>query len=420
MYIYRKDKNMSKDYKITEENRVNISQNLANLRKKRGLTQTALAEMLFVSNKTVSKWERGAGYPELNQLIKLSQVLGTTIDALVCGKRHGIAIAGNILTDIVKMIDFIPEKGMLANILSMSRAVGGCVPNTGIDLAKIEPSLGVSAIGLVGDDEGGRYVLSQLQNHNIDISQVGITKEATGFSDVMTLKSTGERTFYHHRGANASFAPNDVNLSSLNCKMLHIGYILLLDKFDEDDPEYGTAMAHFLHDVKKAGIKTSLDLVSCSDSTLFAKKVIPPLKYTDNAMMNEIECCAVSGLKPRDADGNLIVENIKNSMQMLLDAGVKERVIIHCPECGFILNRESGFTSVPSLKLPEGYIKGSVGAGDAFSAGCLYGIYHGYSDEQILEFASGAAACNLTTEDAVSGMKSKDEIFKLIEKLGKR
>jgi sugar/nucleoside kinase (ribokinase family) len=103
-------------------------------------------------------------------------------------------------------------------------------------------------------------------------------------------------------------------------------------------------------------------------------------------------------------------------MEDMLAFGVSERVIIHCPEAGFVLNKNGEFTAVPSLKLEKGYIKGTVGAGDAFCAGCLYGIYNGMSDREILEFASGAAACNLAAEDSVSGMRSKDEIYEFIKK----
>ena len=45
-------------------------------------------------------------------------------------ERGGIIIAGNILTDRVKVIDAYPDRNMLANIVSVSVAVGGCVPNT--------------------------------------------------------------------------------------------------------------------------------------------------------------------------------------------------------------------------------------------------------------------------------------------------
>ena len=229
----------------------------------------------------------------------------------------------------------------------------------------------------------------------------------------MNVISTGERTFFHYRGANAEFSPSDVNLSLLSCKMLHIGYILLLDRFDEVDAEHGTVMASFLKRAQAEGIETSIDVVSDSGGG-FAEKVIPALRYTDNAFMNEIEACGISGLSPRDENGKIIIENIKKTMEMIMAEGVGQRVIVHCPEAGFCLNASGEFTVVPSLKLEKGYIKGTVGAGDAFCAGCLYGIYKGFDDKKILEFASGAACCNLSAVDSVSGMRDKDYIFDLI------
>lgn len=393
---------------------IGIGANIIKLRKKQGLTQAQLAAKLYVSNKTVSKWERGAGYPDFPQLINLSRILGTSIDALVMNEKHGIAVAGNMLTDTVKLIDVYPEKGMLANVLSISQAVGGCAPNTGIDLARIDPGLKVSVIGKIGNDDAGRYLLSEMRSNGLDVSGVVVSdKDSTSFSDVMSVKSTGERTFFHHRGANSGFSPDDINISLLSCKMLHIGYILLLDRFDEADSEYGTVMARFLSDVQRAGIRTSIDVVSSSDD-LYAEKVAPALKYTDNAIMNEIEGSGISGIPVREADGTLNLQNVKKTLEMIKNCGVSERVIIHCPEAGFCLNANGELTVVPSLKLEKGYIKGTVGAGDAFCAGCLYGIYSGMTDKEILEFASGAACCNLSAEDSVSGMKDKEYIWKFI------
>lgn len=112
-------------------------------------------------------------------------------------KSIGITIAGNILVDIVKRVDCYPEKGMLANIEAVSRSVGGCVPNTAIDLAKIDHGIPISAVGKIGDDEYGRYVLSQLDRYNIDCGGVSVSEnKPTSFSDVMSLRS-GERTFFH-------------------------------------------------------------------------------------------------------------------------------------------------------------------------------------------------------------------------------
>ncbi len=398
------------------KNEIFIARNLARLRRSRNITQTELAERLFVSNKTISKWERGMGYPEIPQLLRLSDLFGVSVDALVRGERHGIAIAGNILCDEVKMIEAFPDRGMLVNITGMSRAVGGCVPNTLISLAKIDPSMSLSAVGRCGNDETGRYVLGEMSKCGIDTSGVLQSDDApTGFSDVMTVEGTGERTFFHNRGANVRFVPEDVKIELLSCRMLHVGYIHLLDGFDAPDEEYGTAMARFLHDAKEAGISTSVDVVSRQDEN-FAKIVIAALKYTDNAIMNEVEACGVSGLAPRDENGKLIIDNIRKTMEIIKSYGVSERVIIHCPESGFCLGIDGEFTSVPSLKLPKGYIKGAVGAGDAFCAGSLYGIYNGFSDAEILAFASGAAACNLSAEDSVSGMRSASYIREIVDK----
>lgn len=319
-------------------------------------------------------------------------------------QRQGITLVGSILADIVKSIDNYPQIGMLANITSVSKAVGGCVPNTGIDLAIIDSGIPLSALGCVGNDEYGQFVISQMNDYGIDTGRILVTEEApTSFSDVMSLPN-GERTFFHARGANALFSPNQIDIRALDCKMLHAGYLLLLDQFDKADPQFGTAMARFLHDVQQAGIKTSIDAVSDSSAD-FPRVIIPSLRYCDYVIINEIECTSIWGISPRDEAGTLSIENILQAMRKTIQAGVREKVIIHSKEAGFCLSADGSFTIVPSLQIPDAEIRGSVGAGDAFCAGCLYGIYHGLSDRQILEFASAAAACNLFAANAVSGMR---------------
>ena len=332
--------------------------------------------------------------------------------------RLGITVAGNILADIVKNVDCYPEMGMLANIRSVSRAVGGCVPNTAIDLAKIDRSIPISVIGKIGNDEYGRFVLSQLEKYNIDCEHVVLSPDKpTSFSDVISL-DTGERTFFHARGANADFSPDDIDITSINSVILHIGYILLLDRFDQEDKEYGTVMARFLHDAQSLGIKTSVDVVS--DSTAdYKAKIIPALKYCDYIILNEIESSRLSDLEPYTSDGRLQINNIRRTMEYMAECGVKEKIIVHSKNAGFCYDvPTSNFTVSPSLNIPESEIKGSVGAGDAFCAGCLYGIYHHYDDQHILEFAASVAASNLFSENSVDGILCKEEIEKLPERYG--
>ena len=386
---------------------------IAKLRKQQHLTQEQLAQKLNVSSKAVSKWETGMGYPEITLLPRLAAVLGVSVDFLLAGERRGITVAGNIIMDIVKQVECYPKLGMLAGISSVSRAIGGCAPNVSIDLSRIDPTLPLNVLGCIGDDEYGRYLIAQLQRHNIDTSGITVSEQApTSFTDVMSLAG-GERTFFHARGANALFSPENIHIPALNCHILHIGYILLLDSFDKEDPEYGTAMARFLHQVQQAGIKTSIDVVSDSTND-YPKKIIPALKYCDYVIINEIECCNIWGLDPRMEDGTLNAGVLRTAMEQVMACGVGEKVIVHSKECGFCLSRDGQWTVVPSLVIPPEQIKGSVGAGDAYCAGCLYGIYHRYSDREMLEFASAAAACNLFAENAVDGMRSRQDILHLM------
>ena len=331
--------------------------------------------------------------------------------------RSGITVAGNILLDCIKSIPSYPKPGMLTTIKSINRAVGGSVPNVLLDLAKMGNDIPLSAVGLTGNDEPADFITSALSRAGVDTSFVQRTDESsTSFTDVMSAEDTGERSFFQYRGANALFSPAHIPLDKLNSRILHIAYLLLLDIFDSEDSEYGTVMARFLHDAQQTGIKTSIDVVS--DTTgLFAKVVRPALRYSDYVIMNEIEACNVFGLPSRDEDGNLLVDNVKEALFAFKREGVRERAVVHCPECGFCVDENNVFTAVPSFRLPEGYIKGSVGAGDAFCAACLRSVYFGRPAEEMLSFAAAAAAANLSAADSVSGMKSEEELYTMMKTL---
>ena len=60
---------------------------VAQLRKERGLTQRELAQRLYVSDKAVSKWERGAGMPDISMLMPLAEALGVTVSELLQAQR---------------------------------------------------------------------------------------------------------------------------------------------------------------------------------------------------------------------------------------------------------------------------------------------------------------------------------------------
>lgn len=64
-------------------NSKDVGERITTLRKQKGYTQATLAERLNVSNKTVSRWETGDGFPEISILPNLAQELDTTVDLLL-------------------------------------------------------------------------------------------------------------------------------------------------------------------------------------------------------------------------------------------------------------------------------------------------------------------------------------------------
>ena len=71
---------------------MNLGENIYRLRTARNLSQGALADALEVSRQSVSKWENNSATPELDKLLKMSEVFGVTLDELV-GKEAPVSPA---------------------------------------------------------------------------------------------------------------------------------------------------------------------------------------------------------------------------------------------------------------------------------------------------------------------------------------
>ena len=314
----------------------------------------------------------------------------------VTNMKNGIAVVGSILVDEINEISAYPNAGELTKIKSVQKSVGGCVPNVAIDLKRLCPALTVKAVGKVGNDENSGYVKDVLSQNGVDVEGIVFGEEKTSFTQVMSV-SGGQRTFFTYAGASADFGVNDVDLNVLNVKMLHLGYFLLLDKIDNGEGEL------LLKKAKEAGVKTSIDLVS-ENSDRYSL-VLPCLQYVDNLIINEVEAGALTGIEPKRGNLVKIAEKLKGY-------GVAERVIIHTPDLGVCVS-ENGVQLVPAYALPKNFIVGTTGAGDAFCAGALWGIYQGFSDKEILEIATVAATGALSAGDATSGLQEYGKLQEL-------
>ena len=85
---------------------MNFSEKFQLIRKNKGMTQEELAEMLDISRQAVAKWESGQAYPDISNLIQISNLFNVTVDYLVRDQECMVNCAADVENDISKLIDF--------------------------------------------------------------------------------------------------------------------------------------------------------------------------------------------------------------------------------------------------------------------------------------------------------------------------
>lgn len=332
--------------------------------------------------------------------------------------RCGILAGGNWIIDRVKLIDVYPQPEQLANITGEFIGTGGGPYNVLLDLAQSGARFPLAGAGLVGKDDNGDVILADCRRRKIDTKFLGQTvKASTSYTDVMTERATGRRTFFHARGANALWDGAGLDFKKTKARVFHLGYLLVLDALDVPDEKFGTRAGRLLAAAQAAGLKTSADVVS-EDSDRFATLVRPALKYVDYCILNEIEAGKTAGFKVRTADGRLDTVALRHAAGALLQQGVRELVVIHFPEGALARNRRGEDVWQSSLKLPAKYIAGTAGAGDAFCAGVLWGLHEGWELQRALRTGVCLAAASLSHPTCTSGVKSLASSLALAKKFG--
>lgn len=307
--------------------------------------------------------------------------------------------------DCVKIVDDLPKTGYLEYIRNVSLSNGGNVSNVLIDLAVMDKNIPLKAVSYIGSDKEGELVLNTLNKHNIDTSLIKkIDYASTSFTDVMTIKKTGDRTFYYYKGASAMLDLDYIKKIKTDSKIVQIAYLGALDELEKKDRKYGCLFANALDHFISQGCKTSIDIISVNFNKNLRKNIISSLPYTDYLIINEIEAMLIMGYKNiRNNKGILIKKYIKDAINKFIDFGVRESAVIHCPELAIYLDRKGNYIEMPSYTVDKMKIKGKVGAGDAFVAGFLYAKHEDLDSKTALKYAHASSSFNLLSESSTGG-----------------
>jgi sugar/nucleoside kinase (ribokinase family) len=329
--------------------------------------------------------------------------------------RSGLLAGGNFIVDYVKIVNHLPAENMLALISSESMANGGGPYNVLKDLAAMRAGFPLAAAGMVGDDANGAWIEQDCQSHGIDTAQLRRTPLApTSYTDAMTVRSTGRRTFFHQAGANALLDAEHFDFTGTKARLFHMGYLMLLEKLDEL-VDGRTRATEVLERAQAAGLETSVDIVS-TEHPRFREIACSALPFTDHLIINEVEAGKIVGKVLHTSD----IGGLRAAAAEILEMGVNKAVVIHFEEGAVAAERGAPVTVRGSLELPPGYSRGATGAGDAFAAGYIYGVHEGWAVAQRLDLAVCAAAACLTDPTPSGGLVPVEDCLALGSKYAHR
>ena len=326
--------------------------------------------------------------------------------------RSGILCAGCWTLDQIRIVDHWPSEEALALTLRTDRQGGGSAHNVSIDLKKMDGSVPVFTAGMLGTDAAGDFLRNQAQQFGVDIRQLHRSDETlTSFTDVMSVESTGRRTFFHHSGANDLLTPDHIDLDSCPAKFLHLGLLGVHKLLDEPWKGDASGWLTVLKRAQALGLHTNIEMVSIEPEKN-RQLALPCLPYLSSLIINDYEAACLSNIETIK-DGRADQEACMAATEHLLLKGAMDFVIVHFPDGATAATRTGQRLFVPSVRVPSDHIKGSVGAGDAFTAGVLYGLHAERELKQCIQLGHAVAAASLRSETTVGSIGSVSDCLKL-------
>jgi sugar/nucleoside kinase (ribokinase family) len=314
--------------------------------------------------------------------------------------RRGIVLAGTVVLDVVHMIDAWPEEEQISFIRQTIEAPGGPPHNAAAGLVKLGAPFPVTMLCVVGDDAAGETFTRVAAAHGVDTSNVvHIAGQPTDVTHVMTSKATGKRTFFVLPGANRTMTTAHVMPADDAAKIYYLGSPGISASMDASD---GWRMA--LQSARARGFKTAMELCPVP-AELQRAQTLPCLPLLDYFVINDSEAEILTGLTVT-RNGRFDREGAFKAAQKLLDLGVSTLAAIHHPDGGVAIANTGERHFAPSVNVPQADIMGTVGAGDAFYAGMLFGMHEEWPLSDCLALANASAATSLHSATTSSSIRS--------------
>jgi sugar/nucleoside kinase (ribokinase family) len=294
-----------------------------------------------------------------------------------------VLVAGEINPDLILSGDVVPEFGQVEKIIdSYTLAVGSSSAIFACGAARL--GLKVAFIGVCGDDIFGQFMLNEMQKRDVDVSNVIIrSSEKTGLSFILNREA--DRSILTYPGTIADLQASDIPDDLLRqAHHIHVASYFLQTKLRPDLPA-------LFRRARSLGLTTSLD--TNYDPTEKWTGFDELLSTADIFFPNKTEALSIAG-----------VNNIEAAAKQL--ACKSKLVAIKLGADGAILQHDEKTIFAPSISVN---VIDTIGAGDSFDAGFLYGYLNRWEMEKSLRLAAVCGALSTQASGGTAAQPTLDE-----------
>lgn len=293
---------------------------------------------------------------------------------------------------LCRPVNELPAGGGTLFVEDFTLAVSGAAGSAAIVAAK--HGLKVRAVGGVGQDDMGDWVLMKLGRFGVDTSLMQRCEGFATSSSIVTTRPDGARPALHKRGATAGFYVDDAQAETvLDTKILHVGGVGLMDRMDKG------RNAELMAEARRRGVTTTLDVFASTRDDL--PLVRPLLEHTDYFMPSEEEARALSGL-----------EDFEDIARFLLDQGTGA-VILTLGALGAMYRDNKGLAfDLPAYAID---VVCTCGCGDCFNAGFATGLHLGLPIEDCVRMGQASSAQNAMGLGSQAVVKDLDATLRFME-----
>lgn len=330
--------------------------------------------------------------------------------------KFDILVAGEINPDLILSGDVVPEFGQVEKLLdSATLTIGSSSAIFACGAARL--GLKVGFIGVCGADVFGRFMLVEMSKKKVDIENVIIRRGgSTGLSVILNRASDGglDRAILTHPGLMAELQASDISDALLReSRHLHVASYFLQTNLQPDLPAL-FRRAHL------SGLTTSLDTnYDPSERWLGFDEL---LSVTNVFLPNKTEALTITKTSDPEAAARQIAQGMqeirvapkdipRNKDLAGLHPATRSVVAVKLGAEGALACQADSITRASSIPVK---VVDTVGAGDSFDAGFLYGYLNRWPIKKSLRLACICGALSTREAGGTLGQPTLEEALKYV------